>query len=110
MWKIPRLNGSYAFRRGKHPNVTFDGQFFKRVPSVVLAGFYLGSFYLLSFAVQMLPLSVVYSAWSGISVLLVAVMSYAIYGDVLRWPAMMGLFFIIFGVVLVNMYTVSQNQ
>jgi small multidrug resistance pump len=53
---------------------------------------------------------VVYSAWSGIGVLLVAVMSYAIYGDVLRWPAMMGLFFIIFGVVLVNMYTVSQNQ
>ena len=84
--------------------------FFKRVPSVVLAGFYLRSFYLLSFAVQMLPLSVVYFAWSGIGVLLVAVMSYAIYGDVLRWPAMMGLFFIIFGVVLVNMYTVFQNQ
>jgi len=68
----------------------------------------LGSFYLLSFAAQMLPLSVVYSTWSGIGVLLVAVMSYAIYGDILRWLALLGLFFIVGGVVLVNIYTVSQ--
>jgi len=56
----------------------------------------------------MLPLSVVYSTWSGIGVLLVAVMPYAIYGDTLRWPALLGLFFIVGGVVLVNIYTVSQ--
>jgi len=56
----------------------------------------------------MLPLSVVYSTWSGIGVLLVAVMSYAIYGDILRWLALLGLFFIVGGVVLVNIYTVSQ--
>lgn len=83
--------------------------FSKLVPSVVLAVFYLGSFYLLSFAVQMLPLSVDYSSWSGIGVLLVAVMSYAIFCDALKWPAIMGLFFILGGVMLVNMYTTSQN-
>ena len=59
--------------------------FSKLVPSIVLAVIYLGSFYLLSFAVQMLPLSVVYSTWSGIGVLLVAVMSYAIFGDAIKW-------------------------
>ena len=83
--------------------------FSKLALSVVLAVFYLGSFYLLSFAVQMLPLSVVYSTWSGIGVLLVAVMSYAIFGDALKWPAIMRLFFILGGVMLVNMYTTSQN-
>jgi len=57
----------------------------------------------------MLPLSVVYFTWSGIGVLLVAVMSYAIFGDALKWPAIMGLFFIVGGVILVNMYTTSQN-
>ncbi len=57
----------------------------------------------------MLPLSVVYSTWSGIGVLLVAVMSYAIFGDALKWPVIMGLFFIVGGVMLVNMYTTSQN-
>ena len=82
--------------------------FSKLIPTIVLSVFYLGSFYLLSIALQMLPLSVVYSTWSGIGVLLVAVMSYAIYGDILRWPALLGLFFIVGGVVLVNIYTVSQ--
>ena len=83
--------------------------FSKLVPSVVLAVFYLGSFYLLSFAMQMLPLSVVYSTWSGIGVLLVAVMSYVIFGDALKWPGIMRLFFILGGVILVNMYMTSQN-
>lgn len=83
-------------------------RFSKLIPTIVLSVFYLGSFYLLSIALQMLPLSVVYSTWSGIGVLLVAVMSYAIYGDIFRWPALLGLFFIVGGVVLVNIYTVSQ--
>ena len=83
-------------------------RFSKLIPTIVLSVFYLGSFYLLSIALQMLPLSVFYSTWSGIGVLLVAVMSYAIYGDILRWPALLGLFFIVGGVVLVNIYTVSQ--
>jgi len=82
--------------------------FSKLIPTIVLSVFYLGSFYLLSIALQMLPLSVVYSTWSGIGVLLVAVMSYAIYGDIFRWPALLGLFCIVGGVVLVNIYTVSQ--
>ena len=71
---------------------------------------YLGSFYLLSFAVQMLPLSVVYSTWSGIGVLLVAVMSYAIYADILGWLVIQGLFFIVGDVVLVSVYTTSQTR
>ena len=83
-------------------------RFSKLIPTIVLSVFYLGSFYLLSIALQMLPLSVFYSTWSGIGVLLVAVMSYAIYGDIFRWPALLGLFFIVGEVVLVNIYTVSQ--
>jgi len=76
--------------------LSLTDSFSKLVPSVILAGFYLESFYLLSFSGKMLPLSVVCFTSSGIGVLLVAVMSYAIYGDVQRWPAILGLFFIIF--------------
>ncbi|GEM_PF-3390692 len=53
-------------------------RFSKLIPTIVLSVFYLVSFYLLSIALQMLPLSVFYSTWRGIGVLLVAVMSYAI--------------------------------
>ena len=55
----------------------------------------------------MLPFSVVYSKWSGIGVLMVAVMTYPISGDILRCRAILGLFFIVGVVVLVNIYTKS---
>lgn len=83
-------------------------RFSKLIPTIVLSVFYLVSFYLLSIALQMLPLSVFYSTWRGIGVLLVAVMSYAIYGDIFRWPALLGLIFTVGGVVLVHISTVSQ--
>ena len=82
--------------------------FTKLLPTVALGIFYLGSFYLLTFAIKVIPLSVVYSTWSGIGVFLVAVLSYFFYGDVLKWPAILGLCFIVVGVMLVNLFGVSR--
>ena len=82
--------------------------FSKLLPTVALGIFYLGSFYLLTFAIKFIPLSIVYATWSGIGVFLVAVLSYFFYGDVLRWPAMLGLCFIVTGVMLVNLFGVSR--
>ena len=82
--------------------------FSKLLPTVALGVFYLGSFYLLTFAMKLIPLSVVYATWSGVGVFLVAVLSYFFYGDVLKWPAIVGLYFIVAGVMLVNLFGVSR--
>ena len=82
--------------------------FSKLLPTLALGIFYFGSFYLLTFAIKFIPLSIVYATWSGIGVFLVAVLSYFFYGDVLRWPAMLGLCFIVTGVMLVNLFGVSR--
>jgi small multidrug resistance pump len=82
--------------------------FSKLLPTLALGIFYLGSFYLLTFAVKLIPLSVVYATWSGIGVFLVAILSYFFYGDVLKWPAILGLCFIVVGVMLVNLFGVSR--
>jgi small multidrug resistance pump len=82
--------------------------FSKLLPTVALGIFYLGSFYLLTFAVKFIPLSIVYATWSGIGFFLVAMLSYFFYGDVLRWPAILGLCFIVTGVMLVNLFGVSR--
>jgi|TARA_B100001093_G_scaffold148249_1_gene140934 small multidrug resistance pump len=82
--------------------------FSKLLPTVALGIFYLGSFYLLTFAMKLIPLSVVYATWSGVGVFLVAVLSYFFYGDVLKWPAIVGLCFIVAGVMLVNLFGVSR--
>ena len=82
--------------------------FSKLLPTVALGIFYLGSFYLLTFAIKFIPLSIVYATWSGIGVFLVAILSYLFYGDVLKWPAILGLCFIVVGVMLVNLFGVSR--
>ena len=82
--------------------------FSKLLPTLALGLFYLGSFYLLTFAVKFIPLPIVYAIWSGIGVSLIAILSYFFYGDVLKWPAILGLCFIIMGVMLVNLFGVSR--
>ena len=82
--------------------------FSKLLPTLALGVFYLGSFYLLTFAIKFIPLSIVYATWSGIGVFLVAILSYFFYGDVLKWPAILGLCFIVVGVMLVNLFGVSH--
>ena len=46
--------------------------FSKLLPTLALGVFYLGSFYLLTFAIKLIPLSIVYGTWSGVGVFLVA--------------------------------------
>ena len=82
--------------------------FSKLLPTLALGVFYLGSFYLLTFAIKFIPLSIVYATWSGIGVFLVAILSYFSYGDILRWPAILGLCFIVAGVMLVNLFGASR--
>jgi small multidrug resistance pump len=82
--------------------------FSKLLPTLALGFSYLGSFYLLTFAIKVIPLSIVYATWSGVGVSLVAILSYFFYGDVLKWPAILGLCFIIMGVMLVNLFGVSR--
>ena len=66
--------------------------------------FYSLSFYLLSIAVVKLPLSIVYASWAGLGVFSVAILSYLFYKQPLNTPTVIGLFMIVIGVVLVNVF------
>ena len=79
--------------------------FTKIVPTVIMSGCYIGSFYLLTFSLQSLPLSIVYATWSGLGVFGIAVLSYLFFDQTLPWQAVLGLFLIVAGVALVNIYT-----
>ena len=77
--------------------------FTRPVPTLILLGCYGGAFYALAYAVQALPLALVYATWSGMGVFAVAVLSYLFYQQALAWPAIAGLGMIIAGVILVQM-------
>ena len=67
--------------------------------------FYVCAFFCLSIVVTKLPLAVVYATWCGLGIFTVAILGYLIYGQTLSWQVILGLFFIIIGLTLVNMYS-----
>ena len=78
--------------------------FSRIVPSILVIFFYTISFYFLSITVEKLPLAIVYASWAGLGVFTVSLLSYIIYKQTLNWQTVLGLFFIVIGVVLVNIY------
>ena len=73
-------------------------------PTTTLLISYGLSFYMLAIVSQKLPLSVVYASWSGIGIFSIAILSYIFYKQSLNWQTILGLFIIVVGVTLVNIY------
>ena len=80
--------------------------FTKIIPTSVLLISYGMSFYFLAIVSQKLPLSVVYASWSGIGIFSIAIFSYIFYKQTLNWEMALGLFLIVIGVTIVNLYKV----
>ena len=83
--------------------------FTKVLPTASLAIFYLISFYLMTFVMDKLPISIVYATWSGLGVFTIAILGYFFFKQTLAWQAIAGLFLIVIGVILVNSFTVKLN-
>ena len=79
--------------------------FTKLIPTVSLSIFYLCAFYLLTFVVNKLPIAIVYATWSGLGILTIAIFGYFFFKQSLSWQAVLGLFLIVVGVVLVNSFS-----
>tara|TARA_A100000164_G_scaffold357196_1_gene367566 strand:- start:669 stop:1001 length:333 start_codon:yes stop_codon:yes gene_type:complete len=79
--------------------------FTKLTPTVFLASFYLSAFYLLTFVVDKLPIAIVYGTWSGLGIFTIAILGYIFFKQSLSWQAILGMFLIVIGVTLVNMYS-----
>ena len=82
--------------------------FTKPMPTIVLSVAYILAFYFLTFAMNSIPVAIVYATWSGIGVFCITIISYYIYGQALQWQSIIGLLLIVVGVIIVNTYA-SQN-
>ena len=79
--------------------------FTKLIPTSILTICYLSAFYLLTFVVNKLPIAIVYATWSGLGVFTIAILGYVFFKQSLSWQAILGLFLIVVGVVLVNNFS-----
>ena len=83
--------------------------FTKILPASFLTIFYISAFYLLTFVVNKLPIAIVYATWSGLGIFTISILGYIFFKQTLTWQAIIGLFLIVIGVVLVNSFTVKLN-
>jgi small multidrug resistance pump len=80
-----------------------SAQFTRVGPTLGMAACYLAAFYLLSLAMQLLPMGVVYAVWSGLGIVLVSAVGLVAFGQRLDAPALIGIGLILAGVVAINL-------
>jgi small multidrug resistance pump len=80
-------------------------EFTKLVPSLVVVVGYAVAFYFMTISLRVLPVGIMYAIWAGLGVVLVTVVGWVVYKQVLDLPAILGLALIIAGVVIINLFS-----
>ena len=82
-------------------------EFTKLIPTTFLVIFYLISFWLMTLALRDLPLGVVYAVWSGLGIVLVAIIGAFVYKELPDLASMIGMALIISGVIVMHLFSKS---
>jgi len=79
--------------------------FTKIIPTAIAATCYLSALYCLTHVLHKIPIAIVYATWSGLGIFTIAIFGYFFFKQTLAWQAILGLFLIVIGVVLVNTFS-----
>ncbi|MGH1429420.1 MAG: DMT family transporter [Arenicella sp.] len=82
-------------------------EFSKPVPSVIVVIGYAIAFYYLSVVLKSLPVGITYAIWAGIGIVLIALVGVFFFNQKLDIAAIIGMFLIIMGVVVINVFSKS---
>ena len=78
------------------------------LPSGIVVAGYTAAFYFLSLCLQRMSVGVAYAIWAGVGIVLVAILGVVVHGQRLDLPAVVGLLFIVVGVVVINGGSATQ--
>lgn len=79
--------------------------FTRLVPSLLTVAGYAVAFWCLSFPLRVMPTGVVYAIWSGMGIVLISAVAWIWADQTLDLAAILGLGFIIAGVLIVNVFS-----
>ncbi|WP_010138627.1 SMR family transporter [Oceanicola sp. S124] len=85
--------------------LTASQQFSRLLPSVLTLVAYAASFYFLSLTLRHMPVGVVYALWSGLGIVLIAVIGYLVFGQKLDLPAVIGMLMIGGGIAVIQIFS-----
>lgn len=86
-----------------------DG-FTKPIPTAITLICFVIAFYLLSHVVKVLPLGITYAIWSGVGIVLTALIGVFILKSPLDMPAIIGIILIMTGVVIMNVFSNATSH
>lgn len=82
-------------------------QFTRLWPSVVVVVAYGISFALLGWALKFLPVGIAYAIWSGLGIVLIAIIGLAVFGQKLDLPAVVGMGMILGGILVIHLFSAT---
>ena len=85
-------------------------QFSRLWPSVTVVVAYGISFVLLGWALKYMDVGVAYAIWSVLGIVLIACIGYALFGQRLDLPALIGLAMILGGILIIHLFSQSAQH
>lgn len=80
-------------------------QFSRLGPSVLVVIAYVISFILLGWALKFMPVGIAYAIWSGLGIVLIAMIGFVVFGQRLDLPALLGMGLILGGILVIHLFS-----
>ncbi len=85
-------------------------EFTKPIPTVIVVVGYCCTFYFLTLALRVIPVGIAYAIWAGIGIIIVTLGAYYLFNQALDKPAIIGITFIIIGVVVIQLFSSTVGE
>ena len=85
-------------------------QFTRLWPSLLVIASYAISFYLLSLTLKDIPVGIMYALWSGIGIVLIAIIGWLVFRQGLDLAAVLGIGLIVAGIVVIQLFSKTAHH
>lgn len=80
-------------------------QFTRPLPSALVVVSYGAAFYLLTLVLKTMPVGIAYAMWSGLGIVLIAIIGRIVFGQKLDLAAILGMAMILGGIVVIHVFS-----
>ena len=80
-------------------------EFTKLVPSIIVLIGYGAAFYFMTLVLRTIPIGITYAVWSGVGIVLIAIVGAIFYKEIPDLPAVIGMGLIISGVIVIHLFS-----
>lgn len=85
-------------------------QFTRFWPSALVVVGYGVSFYFMGLTLKFMPVGIVYALWSGLGIVLIALIGFLVFGQKLDLAAVLGLGLILSGILIIHLFSNSSTH